>query len=242
MEEYMGYADRLRKYAADTSIIIHDCLQAGRNVLFEGAQGTLLDLDHGTYPYVTSSHPIAGAACIGAGLGPTQINKVIGIIKAYTTRVGEGPFPTELKDETGKHLRDKGFEYGTTTGRPRRCGWFDAVIARYTARTSGLTNLAVTKLDVLTGMETIKICTGYMFRDKVISEFPASLKALAECQPVYEEIQGWQEDITGAKTIADLPEAARNYLRRISELAGTPVSIIGVGTRRSQTIVIDTLF
>lgn len=242
MKEYMGYADLLRKYAADTSIIIYDALKAGKNVLFEGAQGTLLDLDHGTYPYVTSSHPIAGAACVGAGLGPTEITKVLGIIKAYTTRVGEGPFPTELLDETGLHLRDKGHEYGTTTGRPRRCGWFDAVIARYTVRVSGLTSMAVTKLDVLTGMDTLKICTGYRRGNEIIRDFPASLKTLAECEPVYEEMPGWHDDITSAKAFADLPAAAQNYLNRLSELAGTPISIIGVGTRRTQTIIMDSLF
>ncbi len=242
MKEYMGYADLLRKYAADTSIIIYDALKAGKNVLFEGAQGTLLDLDHGTYPYVTSSHPIAGAACVGAGLGPTEITKVLGIIKAYTTRVGEGPFPTELLDETGLHLRDKGHEYGTTTGRPRRCGWFDAVIARYTVRVSGLTSMAVTKLDVLTGMDTLKICTGYRRGNEIIRDFPASLKTLAGCEPVYEEMPGWHDDITSAKAFADLPAAAQNYLNRLSELAGTPISIIGVGTRRTQTIIMDSLF
>ncbi len=241
-EEYLGYAERLRKYAADTSIIIHDALKAGKNVLFEGAQGTLLDLDHGTYPYVTSSHPIAGAACIGAGLGPTEINKVVGVVKAYTTRVGAGPFPTELDDETGAHLRDRGHEFGTTTGRPRRCGWFDAVITRYAVRVSGLSGLAVTKLDVLTGMETLKICTGYRRGSQIIRDFPASLKVLAECEPVYEEMPGWKEDISTARKFTDLPPAAQNYLNRISELSGASISIIGVGTRRSQTIVKETLF
>lgn len=242
MAEYMDYADRLRKYAADTSIIIFDALKAGKNVLFEGAQGTLLDLDHGTYPYVTSSHPIAGAACVGAGLGPTEITKVLGIAKAYTTRVGEGPFPTELNDEVGAQLRDKGHEFGTTTGRPRRCGWFDAVVARYAVRVGGLTSMAVTKLDVLTGMESLKICTGYRRGTEIIRDFPASLKTLAECEPVYEEMPGWKEDITSAKTVSDLPQAAQNYLNRISELAGVPVSVIGVGTRRTQTIILDNQF
>lgn len=242
MAEYLGYAERLRKYSADTSVIIHNALKSGKNVLFEGAQGTLLDLDHGTYPYVTSSHPIAGAACIGAGLGPTEITKVLGVVKAYTTRVGEGPFPTELNDEMGAHLRDVGHEFGTTTGRPRRCGWFDAVITRYTVRTSGLTSMAVTKLDVLTGMDTLKICTGYRRGNEIITNFPASLKVLAECEPVYEEMPGWKEDITSAKKIEDLPAAAQNYLKRISELSGAPISILGVGTRRSQTIIMDQLF
>ncbi|PKM47416.1 MAG: adenylosuccinate synthase [Firmicutes bacterium HGW-Firmicutes-8] len=242
MREYRVYAERLKRYATDTSIVIHDALKGGKNVLFEGAQGTLLDLDHGTYPYVTSSHPIAGAACIGAGLGPTEISRVLGIIKAYTTRVGEGPFPTELREEVGRHLQDIGHEFGTTTGRPRRCGWFDAVIARYTVRISGLNSMAVTKLDVLTGMEMIKICTGYRRGDKIVNDFPASLKTLAECEPIYEEMPGWQEDISSAKKFEDLPIAAQNYLKRISELAGAPISIIGVGTRRTQTIIIDNLF
>ncbi len=242
MEEYLGFADRLRKYCADTSLIIHNALKAGKNVLFEGAQGTLLDLDHGTYPYVTSSHPIAGAACIGAGLGPTQISKVLGVVKAYTTRVGEGPFPTELNDEVGKHLGTVGFEFGTTTGRPRRCGWFDAVITKYTVRTSGLTSMAVTKLDVLTGLKTLKICTGYRWGNEIITEFPSNLKVLAQCEPIYEEMPGWSEDITSATKIEDLPVAAQNYLKRISELSEAPVSILGVGTRRSQTIIMDEMF
>lgn len=241
MEEYLAYADQLRKYAADASLMIHKAIKAQKNVLFEGAQGTLLDLDHGTYPFVTSSHPIAGAACIGAGVGPTEITNVIGIAKAYTTRVGEGPFPTELDDDMGDHLRNKGFEYGTTTGRPRRCGWFDAVIARYSARTSGLTTLAITKLDVLSGLETLKICVGYQRGNEVIRDFPASLKTLSQCQPVYEELPGWQADITSAKTLADLPLEARNYLQRISELAEVPISVIGVGTRRTQTIILDSI-
>lgn len=242
MQEYLAYADILRKYVADTSVIIHDALEQGKNVLFEGAQGTLLDLDHGTYPYVTSSHPIAGAACIGAGLGPTRITRALGIIKAYTTRVGEGPFPTELTDDIGLHLREKGFEFGTTTGRPRRCGWFDAVIARYAARISGLDSFAVTKLDVFTGMDTLKICTGYKYRGETITEFPASLKVLQQCEPVYEEMPGWQEDISGARSFAELPKAAQDYLNRISELAKVPIAIIGVGTRRTETIFLEQLF
>ncbi len=242
MQEYLAYADILRKYVADTSVIIHDALERGKNVLFEGAQGTLLDLDHGTYPYVTSSHPIAGAACIGAGLGPTRITRALGIIKAYTTRVGEGPFPTELTDDIGLHLREKGFEFGTTTGRPRRCGWFDAVIARYAARISGLDSFAVTKLDVFTGMDTLKICTGYKYRGETITEFPASLKVLQQCEPVYEEMPGWQEDISGARSFAELPKAAQDYLNRISELAKVPIAIIGVGTRRTETIFLEQLF
>jgi len=242
MEEYLGYAEKLRRFVTDTSKLIHDALKAGKNVLFEGAQGTLLDLDHGTYPYVTSSHPIAGAACTGAGVGPTDITGTLGIIKAYTTRVGEGPFPTELKDKQGDHLRDKGHEFGTTTGRPRRCGWFDAVIAGYAVRISGLTSLAVTKLDVLSGIETLRICTGYRRRNEILTDFPASMKALDECEPVYEEMPGWVEDISSARTFSDLPAAAQNYLNRISDLAGAPISIVGVGTARSQTIILRNLF
>ena len=242
MKEYLEYADLLRKYVADTSVIIYDALQEGKNVLFEGAQGTLLDLDHGTYPFVTSSHPIAGAACTGAGLGPTQITKTLGILKAYTTRVGEGPFPTELNDAVGLHLREVGHEFGTTTGRPRRCGWFDAVIARYAARISGLNSFAVTKLDVLTGIETLKICTGYKYRGEIITDFPASLKVLQECEPVYEEMPGWTEDITGARSFDELPKNAQAYLNRFTELSKTPISIIGIGTRRTQTIIREQLF
>lgn len=240
--EYMRYAEILRPYVADTSVILHEALEAEKKILFEGAQGTLLDLDHGTYPYVTSSHPTAGAACIGAGIGPTEIDKAVGVIKAYTTRVGEGPFPTELKDEIGQHLREMGREYGTTTGRPRRCGWFDGVAARYAARINGLDSFALTKLDVLTGVETIKICVGYRFQGEVLREFPASLKVLAQCEPIYEELPGWAEDISGARDFADLPQAAQNYVRRIEEITGTRVSLIGVGTRRSQTIVREEIF
>lgn len=242
MREYLAYADALRKYVADTSVIIHDALEQGENVLFEGAQGTLLDLDHGTYPFVTSSHPIAGAACIGAGLGPTRITKTLGIIKAYTTRVGEGPFPTELNDAIGEYLQQKGFEVGTTTGRLRRCGWFDAVIARYAARISGLNSFAVTKLDVLTGIETLKICTSYKYNGETITEFPASLKVLQQCEPVYEEMPGWTEDITGAGSYAELPRAAQDYLNRFVELTKVPVDIIGIGTRRTQTIIREKMF
>lgn len=237
LDEYLEYANKLRKYVADTSVLINNALKAGKKVLFEGAQGTLLDLDHGTYPFVTSSHPIGGAACIGAGVGPTRIDKVLGIVKAYTTRVGEGPFPTELFDDTGKRIQTEGNEFGTTTGRPRRCGWFDAVIARYAARISGLTSIAVTKLDVLTGLPVLKLCTGYRYKNEIITEFPASLKVLAQCEPIYEEMPGWNEDITTASSYEELPSAARAYLDRISELAEVPVSIIGVGTRRTQTII-----
>ncbi|TYO96441.1 adenylosuccinate synthase [Desulfallas thermosapovorans] len=242
LEQYSGYADRLRDYVADVSVLVNDAIDRGDKVLFEGAQGTLLDLDHGTYPYVTSSHPIAAAACLGAGLGPTKIKTVVGVAKAYITRVGEGPFPTELHDDLGDLIRERGCEFGTTTGRPRRCGWYDAVIARYAARINGLTYLAVTKLDVLTGLETLKICTGYRYKGEIINDFPASLKMLAQCEPVYREFPGWQEDISSVTDYNDLPRAARDYLKHLEELSGVPVAIVGVGPGRDQTLVLKEIF
>lgn len=242
LEEYMGYAERIKSYVADTSLTVNHYLDQEKKVLFEGAQGTLLDLDHGTYPYVTSSNPIAGAACIGAGVGPTRIGKVIGVVKSYTTRVGEGPFPAELIGEIGDHIRDRGGEFGTTTGRPRRCGWFDAVIVRYAVRLSGISDFAFTKLDVLTGMNTLKICTGYRYQGQIITEFPQSLEVLAECEAVYEEMPGWQEDLTGISQYQDLPEQAKRYVERIEELTGVPVTILAVGPGRTQTIVRGQIF
>lgn len=242
MEEYLGYAETLRKYMADVSVIIDESISEGKNILFEGAQGTLLDLDHGTYPFVTSSHPISGSACIGAGIGPNKISKVIGVVKAYTTRVGEGPFPTELFDDMGDFIREKGHEFGTTTGRARRCGWYDAVIARYARRLSGLDYLAITKLDVLSGIDKIKVCTGYDYKGETLTEFPASLKILAECKPIYEELPGWTEDISGAKSFDELPEKTKNYVRRICELSGVKAAILGVGTKREQTIVLEEIY
>lgn len=243
LDEYLGYAERLRRFVDDTSLVINQAIDQGKNVLFEGAQGTLLDLDHGTYPYVTSSHPISGAVTIGAGVGPTRINKVVGIIKAYTTRVGEGPFPTELNDATGELIRKSGNEFGTTTGRPRRCGWLDLVIARYAARLSGVDTWAVTKLDVLSGLDTIKICTGYKTEDgQSINEFPSDLRLLAKCQPVYEELPGWTEDLSACQSFEELPENAKAYLRRITELTGVRIGILGVGTRRSQTLIFEELY
>lgn len=242
LESFNGYAEALRKYVCDTSILVNDAVQQGKNIVFEGAQGTLLDLDHGTYPYVTSSHPTAAAACLGAGIGPTRIGRVIGVAKAYTTRVGEGPFPTELFDETGAFIRKQGGEYGTTTGRPRRCGWFDGVVGRYAVRINGLDYLAITKLDVLSGLETLRICTGYNYRGEIINEFPASLKVLNECVPVYEDFPGWSENITGARKLEDLPVQARRYLDRISEISGAPIALVGVGSRRAQTILTVDLY
>lgn len=242
LDAYSGYAETLRKYVCDTSILVNDAVQQGKNIVFEGAQGTLLDLDHGTYPFVTSSHPTAAAACLGAGIGPTRIGRVIGVAKAYTTRVGEGPFPTELKDDTGALIRKQGGEYGTTTGRARRCGWFDGVVGRYAVRINGLDYLAITKLDVLSGLEKLRICTGYNYRGDVITEFPASLKVLTECVPVYEDFPGWSEDITKARKLEDLPVQARKYLERISEVSGAPIGLIGVGSRRTQTILTVDLY
>jgi len=240
--QFKPYIERIKPYIADTSVIVNQAVDKGENVLFEGAQGTLLDLDHGTYPFVTSSHPIAGGACIGAGIGPTKINKVFGVAKAYTTRVGEGPFPTELNDATGEQIRKEGFEFGTTTGRPRRCGWFDAVIVRFSVRMSGLTGIALTKLDVLDKLDQILICRGYEYQGKVVEDFPASLQVLSECKPIYEVMEGWKEDTTQSKTYDQLPEKARKYIERIEELAGVKVSIVAVGPKRDQTIVRGELY
>ena len=239
LENYLRYAEIIRPYMTDTSLLIHEAIKEGKKVLFEGAQGTLLDIDFGTYPFVTSSHPIAGGACIGAGVGPTRIDRVIGVAKAYTTRVGSGPFPAELLDETGEFIREQGREFGTTTGRPRRCGWFDAVILRYAVRLSGLDSIAFTKMDVLTGLKKIKICNGYRYEGEILKEFPQTLSVLSKCVPVYEEMDGWDEDITGITSYDDLPDNAKKYLDRICELVGVPISIISVGSERGQTIVID---
>jgi adenylosuccinate synthase len=237
-DEYLGYAEALRPMVTNTGALVNEAIKGGAKVLFEGAQGTLLDIDHGTYPFVSSSSPSAGGACTGAGVGPTRINKVVGVIKAYSTRVGEGPFPTELPVELVSKLRDgRGREYGVTTGRPRRCGWFDGVIAKYSASVNGVNALVVMKLDVLDQMETIKISTGYKYRNSIIHEFPASLKVLAECQPVYEEFPGWLSDTTGAKDFSDLPGKAQDYLKRIEELSEAPIAMVSVGWRRDETII-----
>ena len=239
VEEYLAYGDFLRPYVADPGVLVTAALDRGQGVLFEGAQGTLLDIDHGTYPYVTSSSPTAAGACLGAGIGPTLIDRVIGVAKAYTTRVGGGPFPTELYDEMGEHLREVGHEFGTTTGRPRRCGWLDAVALRYAVRVNGLHSLAVVKLDVLTGIPKLRIGVAYRYRNEVLTGFPPSLKVLADCSVEYEEMPGWHEDITGVRTVAGLPANARRYLARLTELTGAPVSIVGVGSSREQTLVAD---
>lgn len=242
-EEYSNYAVQLREYVTDTSVLINQALKDGKKVLFEGAQGALLDIDHGTYPFVSSSSPTAGGACIGTGVGPTRIDKVVGVIKSYSTRVGEGPFPTELPEELVSALRDgRGREYGVTTGRPRRCGWFDGVIGEYSVRVNGVDSLVVMKLDVLDGMETVKICTGYKYRNSVLKEFPASLKVLAECAPVYEEMPGWRQETTQAREFSDLPIQAQDYLKRISELSGAPISMVSVGWRRDETILVNDIW
>lgn len=242
-DEYMRYAEALRPMIADTSVLVNQAIKKRRKILFEGAQGTLLDVDHGTYPFVSSSTPTAGGACNGSGVGPTKIDKVVGVIKAYSTRVGEGPFPSELPEDLVSQLRDgRGREYGVTTGRPRRCGWFDGVIAEYSTRINGVDSLVVMKLDVLDKLPTIQICTGYRYHGSILKEFPASLKVLAECTPVYEELPGWQQDTTGARELGDLPLKAREYLKRISDLAQTPIAMVSVGWRRDETIMIENIW
>lgn len=241
-QEYLAYAERLKGYVTDTALLVHQTVQQGKKVLFEGAQGTLLDLDHGTYPYVTSSNPTAAGACVGGGIGPSRVDKVIGVLKAYTTRVGAGPFPTELLDDIGEQIRQKGREFGTTTGRARRCGWFDAVIARYAVRINGIDAFAITKLDVMGGLDKIRFCTGYRCGDKVLSEFPLSQEVLEGCEPVYEEMPGWQEDISGVRSFEELPQAARNYLNRIKELTGVDLFLVAVGPRRDETILLQEAF
>lgn len=234
--EYMAYAERLRPFVQDTSVRIYDEIKADKRVLFEGAQGMLLDIDYGTYPYVTSSNTTSGGVSNGTGIGPTMITNAVGIAKAYTTRVGKGPFPTELEDATGEWIREKGHEYGTTTGRSRRCGWLDLVILKTSVRVCGLTSLVVTKIDTLAGLEKLKVCVGYKLDGKVIDYFPASLEDLAKCEPVYEEFDGWGDEVANARSYEELPENAKAYLRRIEEFTGTKISIVGVGPRRDQSI------
>lgn len=240
-DEYNKLADRLRPYVEDASVKVYDAIKAGKKVLFEGAQGMLLDIDYGTYPYVTSSNTIAGGVCTGAGIGPTMINSAVGIAKAYTTRVGKGPFPTELNDEVGEWIRTKGHEYGVTTGRARRCGWLDLVILKTTARVCGLTSFAVTKIDTLAGLEKIKVCVGYKFNGKVLDYFPASLEDLAECEPVYEEFDGWDDSVADARSYEELPENAKKYLKRIEEFTGVKIAIISVGPKRDQTMMVGNI-
>lgn len=243
LDEYSGYADRLRQYAANTSLIIDQEIRKGRDILFEGAQGCHLDIDYGTYPFVTSSNTAAGSACCGSGIGPTQIDAVVGICKAYTTRVGEGPFVTELTGAVGERIQQVGCEFGATTGRKRRCGWIDMVLVRQSVRVSGITGLALTKLDVLTGIDPLRICVAYAAGGEQFSEaVPPDMKVLGQCSPIYEEMEGWSEDITGAKTMDDLPANARRYIERLEELAGVRMALISVGPGRDETIMLESPF
>ncbi|MDQ0309845.1 adenylosuccinate synthase [Kitasatospora herbaricolor] len=239
VQEYLGYADKLRPFLADTTLVLDEALKANKVVLLEGGQGTLLDVDHGTYPFVTSSNPTAGGACTGAGIGPTKIDRVIGILKAYTTRVGSGPFPTELLDADGDALRRIGGERGVTTGRDRRCGWFDAVIARYATRVNGLTDFFLTKLDVLTGWEQIPVCVAYEIDGKRVEELPYNQSDFHHAKPIYENLPGWTEDISKAQTFGDLPKNAQAYVKALEEMSGAPISAIGVGPGRTETIQIN---
>ena len=239
IEQYLKYADRLRPHVIDTSLKIYDAIQRRRNILFEGAQGTLLDLDHGTYPYVTSSNPVAGGACVGAGVGPTMIDRVIGVAKAYTTRVGEGPFPTELNGEVGELLCDRGAEFGTTTGRQRRCGWFDAVIGRYAVRINGMDCLAITKLDVLDELEEIKVCVAYEIDGQHCEDFPRNARRFGRCNPVYKTLPGWQQSTAHCRSLEDLPPQALEYLKFLAELMDVPIAIVSLGASRDQTIIVE---
>ncbi len=239
LEAYIAYGERIAPFVTNTSVYLNDAIEAGKRVLFEGSQGTLLDIDHGTYPYVTSSNTTAGGACTGAGVGPTVIDEVVGVAKAYTTRVGNGPFPTELTGETGDRIREIGQEYGATTGRLRRCGWFDAVIVRMAARINGLSSLAVTRLDILDGLEEINICTHYTCKGSRVDHFPVDLKVLEGCEPTYETLPGWQTPTSAIRAWDDLPDNAKYYLDRIVELTRTPISLVSVGPDRDETIVVD---
>jgi adenylosuccinate synthase len=241
-DQYTVFAEVLKNYVADTALTLYRDIREGKKILFEGAQGTLLDVDHGTYPYVTSSSTCAGGACTGTGVSPREIHEIIGISKAYITRVGSGPFPTELDDADGEQLRRIGREFGSTTGRPRRCGWFDALVGKYAVRINGLTGIALTKLDVLDEFDTVKICTGYEYGGKILEELPAKLDVLAKCRPVYEEMPGWKTDLREARLFSDLPEKAQNYVRRLEELIGCPIMLISVGARRDQTILLNNPF
>lgn len=241
-DEYYAAGQRLKDYVTDTAKILDDANVADVKVLFEGAQGVMLDIDHGTYPFVTSSNPVAGNVTVGTGVGPTSVSKVIGVCKSYTSRVGDGPFPTELFDEDGHHIREVGREYGTTTGRPRRVGWFDSVVLRHSRRVSGITDLSINSIDVLTGLDTVKICTAYELDGEKITEYPANLDQLRRCKPIFEELPGWTEDITGCRSLDELPENARNYLERISELCGVHISIFSVGPDREQTNLLEKLW
>ena len=237
-EQFYEYGQQIAKYVTDTSKVLNDVIDSEGKVLFEGAQGVLLDVDHGTYPYVTSSNPVAGGVTTGTGIGPSAVTRVIGVSKAYTSRVGDGPFPTELFDEVGHQIREVGREYGTTTGRPRRVGWFDSVVVRHSRRVSGITDLALNSIDVLTGLDTVKICVAYDYNGERITEYPANNHIIEDCKPIYEELPGWKEDITGVRRLEDLPENAQNYVKRVSELTGISIATFSVGPDRDQTNVL----
>ena len=241
-KQYCDFAEQLRPYVVDTAALLHQQMEAGKKILLEGAQATMLDLSHGTYPYVTSSNPSAGAACVGSGVGPRCLDKVIGVVKAYSTRVGAGPFPTELLDTTGDTIRETGHEYGTTTGRPRRCGWLDACVLRYARMINGIDCMALTRLDILDQLPILKICTGYRHQGKILNEFPASLKVLGEVEPVFEEMPGWLTDISKVRTYQDLPENCRRYLDKITQTCGMRIGIVSVGPEREQTILLEKMF
>jgi adenylosuccinate synthase len=238
LKEYEKFRNKIKNFVTDTSKFLNESIDKGKNVLFEGAQGTHLDIDFGTYPFVTSSNPISGGACTGCGVGPTKIDRVIGVVKAYTTRVGAGPFPTELPEKLQERMRKKGNEFGATTGRPRRCGWFDVVIARKSVEINGIEGIAVTKLDVLDGEEKIKICVGYKYRGKEINYFPTLLKVIEKVEPIYEEFPGWKESTSEAKSFDELPKNAQRYLKKLENLIGVPIFLISTGTEREKTIVI----
>jgi adenylosuccinate synthase len=240
--DFVAYAARLRPYVRDTGVMVHEAVKSGKKVLFEGAQGSMLDIDLGTYPYVTSSHPISGGFTTGSGIGAGAIDGVIGITKAYTTRVGKGPFVTELDNEIGNQIREIGHEYGATTGRPRRCGWFDGVVVRYSARINGMTGLALMLLDVLGGFDELKLCHSYTYKGGTLTDFPASLDVLADCAPIYRSLHGWKSDISGCRDFDALPEAARAYVKAVEEIAGVPVKIVSVGPDREQTIIREEVF
>ena len=241
-QEYLGYAERIRPYVKDTNYSANVYVNEGKKVLFEGAQATMLDIDHGTYPFCTSSNPTAGGACTGSGVGPRRMENIVGVVKAYTTRVGAGPFPAEQNNEVGEYLRNTGHEFGTVTGRPRRCGWLDTAVVKYAAMLNSLDYLAITRLDILDDLDTIKICTGYRYNGQLLPEYPASLEVLEQVEPVYEDMPGWKTYISASKPYDELPEAARKYVERISELVGVPLGIVSVGPNRSQTIILQPIF
>ncbi|MCX8117501.1 MAG: adenylosuccinate synthase [Desulfobacterota bacterium] len=241
-DQFLRFKEEIGRYVKDTTSLLYEEIRKGKHILFEGAQGALLDVDHGTYPYVTASNTVAGNACAGSGIGPTMIDSVLGVAKAYTTRVGEGPFPTELKDEIGERIRERGGEYGATTGRPRRCGWFDAVVVNHAIRINGIQEIAITKLDVLNEFDRIKICVGYRVNGKVIHRVPSQLELMERSEPIYEELEGWKRDLRGARAPSELPLQAQRYLRRIEELTGARITIISVGSERDETIVVKKPF